>query len=779
MDVLTADLLTLHLNKKPTEVLKEEALKLDPTGFLELTEKYAGKYGTFWASVRYIKRRTAVDIDRSIIRSGDRWLVDVVNNIIYDLEKKLSTIQIILDGNIVPMKDLDLNFTYDNKYLLYKNGNEVLSHQLSDLPVILDSRNDRKVGNVDRPIINIQGKYFIFMFIHSFKVKYYNNDNYNTRISMFLSEVLIKHYYMVLSKVNSWPWGSNILSLPHILERLATSYGNLRSIDQLQFSPDNKWIFFAYTRDNGKLYFGVYNTTNNELVTLLEIIRPITGIEWHGNSNFLIRLGGDIIVYNVNNINSSMFISDNQGEYSIFNLVNGRIERYLTLKDSTGALKVERIYDNGYVIHLTKNMSSNPIIYLERVDGLRFYSSSAESAIFLDLDRNQIKGFVKESVSGKIIKTWSGWLYLIRSHMLIYNERTGALLRFGFSNIASYISPQQYRISMDAFYRAVTVGLPQLGAGPAESVAGPSGSAEPVAGPTEPGSPWYETCSNTIDLISQESWQDLSNLENYQEDLSFSEGTVVSPLELPLKPVKIYFPFTRINQETGQPETRYDIYCANRLELYKYALSVPMANWVPRSPGGTIDNEGYGGKPGNEKYYKLYTQYYISNPDILTKNPSLNFEAKVLKGGQKIRIGNAKGSFGVSQTHGQIDLASQVYQLVPRAPETREILPYDEQLNQAEQSYVNRVKQLSSQVFISLIQQATKDKNDYMLRLLEMTGRMVEYEAYRQKLEELFIWISQHSYREYPSIDKLLELRHLDLSGSQIKTIPSPEVYTA
>lgn len=36
-----------------------------------------------------------------------------------------------------------------------------------------------------------------------------------------------------------------------------------------------------------------------------------------------------------------------------------------------------------------------------------------------------------------------------------------------------------------------------------------------------------------------------------------------------------------------------------------------MANWVRIKPDKPIDNMGYGGKPGDEKYYRLYTGEYL------------------------------------------------------------------------------------------------------------------------------------------------------------------------
>ncbi len=242
----TADLLKLHLAKKPTEVLKQDALRLDSGKFLQLTEEYAGTYGTLFASVRNIKRRSAIDIDRSIIRSGDRWLVDLRNNIIYDLEKKTSTTQITLDGNVIPMESLNLNFTFDNKYIIYNYLEEVYAHPISDLPINLN-RFDRLINVADGPIINIEGKYFGFQFFTSFRIEYYDGNSFTSIKSIGLGSTI----HVLYSKLKSWPPNIDVIKLLGIIQRHIQPF---KSIDQLQFSPDNKWLFLAYTGSDGKFY---------------------------------------------------------------------------------------------------------------------------------------------------------------------------------------------------------------------------------------------------------------------------------------------------------------------------------------------------------------------------------------------------------------------------------------------------------------------------------------------------------------------------------------------
>lgn len=123
----------------------------------------------------------------------------------------------------------------------------------------------------------------------------------------------------------------------------------------------------------------------------------------------------------------------------------------------------------------------------------------------------------------------------------------------------------------------------------------------------------FDKCSNDIDFVSQTNWS-----EYYEPD------------------IKIDF--------------NGNINCYSLYNLQKW-INDPnntFAEWIPQT-GKIIDKTGHGGKPNlDNKVIKLYTgEYILYESDIKPGEYLAEIQSK------NTLIGNIKGSFGISELHGQ------------------------------------------------------------------------------------------------------------------------------
>lgn len=105
------------------------------------------------------------------------------------------------------------------------------------------------------------------------------------------------------------------------------------------------------------------------------------------------------------------------------------------------------------------------------------------------------------------------------------------------------------------------------------------------------------------------------------------------------------------------------------IEMWKTPGTI-MADWVPKNQ--IMEDEGYGGMAGSERFYRLPDGKYIDRHSYkIIKNLTSNgdFDAAIVQANK--RIGNTRSSFGMSETHGQIGSAQNIYRLSPRRLLTR------------------------------------------------------------------------------------------------------------
>nr|QBK87202.1 MAG: ankyrin repeat protein [Marseillevirus LCMAC201] len=188
--------------------------------------------------------------------------------------------------------------------------------------------------------------------------------------------------------------------------------------------------------------------------------------------------------------------------------------------------------------------------------------------------------------------------------------------------------------------------------------------------PKKPFDPsWYQSCSDDLDIISQESWTDLANEQE------------------PDDPVTI-----RFSVDPGQPER---VECGARdnfIQMWKTAPT--MVPWIPNpeavehrllSGEPLVDNSGRGAIPASgPKFWKITPYHYVMNPELLEEDGS-NYIADKLSD-EKIRYGNVKGTFGESEAHGQH--STYIYKLKREFEEEEPDEPEEEIESADEESYI-------------------------------------------------------------------------------------------
>ena len=98
-------------------------------------------------------------------------------------------------------------------------------------------------------------------------------------------------------------------------------------------------------------------------------------------------------------------------------------------------------------------------------------------------------------------------------------------------------------------------------------------------------------------------------------------------------------------------------------------LGGAFTEWVPNPDSYGVDPEGYGSMPSktSKLLYKMMFMggmtIYVDNASVLSKMRLHQPVYRLEKSGDPVRIGNVAGTFGPSQSHGQLP-AKQVYSLV-------------------------------------------------------------------------------------------------------------------
>lgn len=134
-----------------------------------------------------------------------------------------------------------------------------------------------------------------------------------------------------------------------------------------------------------------------------------------------------------------------------------------------------------------------------------------------------------------------------------------------------------------------------------------------------------------------------------------------------------------------RPEVKPYVLCLSKDSLEGWVADKDnfYARWVKKPLANVIDDSGHGGEPFlGEKYLKLPDGTYIaSNPFAYDYNKG-NIELVGVPVEQRVRVGNLRGTFGVSEIHGQ-EPGMTVYKIIPldenmdgygNTPWTRDIL---------------------------------------------------------------------------------------------------------
>ena len=144
-----------------------------------------------------------------------------------------------------------------------------------------------------------------------------------------------------------------------------------------------------------------------------------------------------------------------------------------------------------------------------------------------------------------------------------------------------------------------------------------------------------------------------------------TDSDMISMIDWVEKDPDIFIEFKR---KDSKNKTISTINCYDAENLSK-VLSNPentFADWIQNPTAGPMSHEGYGGKAGDRRFYKLYTNEYIVQ-DHYSEGIAFGIYTRVLFGTEylgKIRLGNTESVFGISMLHGQAP-GEDVYKLVP------------------------------------------------------------------------------------------------------------------
>ncbi len=152
---------------------------------------------------------------------------------------------------------------------------------------------------------------------------------------------------------------------------------------------------------------------------------------------------------------------------------------------------------------------------------------------------------------------------------------------------------------------------------------------------------WYKECRNDISFITGDKW----NSTDYYNNMI---------VMIKCKDDNKYFCYYREEFKQHFETLTYE----EDLVKTKYYHQNIMRNWIldTNNKRGYIDNAGFGGKAGKDKYYKLiYPIHYIDEDSYkLLMNGKNNKFILKLKSNNKIRIGNEVSNHGMGTNNGQL-----------------------------------------------------------------------------------------------------------------------------
>jgi len=108
------------------------------------------------------------------------------------------------------------------------------------------------------------------------------------------------------------------------------------------------------------------------------------------------------------------------------------------------------------------------------------------------------------------------------------------------------------------------------------------------------------------------------------------------------------------------------IRCYPKNSTLKFMKANVFANWVQSVPERPIDDMGYSGRPGKQRFVRTLDNTWLTYDSarrIVKATPS-HFTFNAVKVARNQRIGNLRGTFGVSENHGQLP-GFTVYELQP------------------------------------------------------------------------------------------------------------------
>ena len=108
------------------------------------------------------------------------------------------------------------------------------------------------------------------------------------------------------------------------------------------------------------------------------------------------------------------------------------------------------------------------------------------------------------------------------------------------------------------------------------------------------------------------------------------------------------------------------IRCYPKNSTLKFMKANVFADWVPNTPGEPMEDMGYGGGPGRQRFVRTLDGTWLTYDSArrIAKATPSHFTFNAVKVARNQRIGNLRGTFGVSENHGQLP-GFTVYELQP------------------------------------------------------------------------------------------------------------------
>ena len=485
----------LYLSDKPFQLLLQIADTYSFDDFINLGKSFANEYGGFSAEPWLIPRGNLISMSQ-IIQSNEyievphdfmievtkRWLVDYSTGTIYDLYKgrsltipypDISNLSDISDlSDIVPL--YELQFMTDDANLLYRipfhyHYSRLLSRRnrittigfaasekfqlihVTDLPFHPSSTSDIDYSSI-KPIINLQGKYFILTdSLHMRLFKWDGNQlvresfiDPNTDRIQYIKFNINLELYSLFKQLPDW---LPILDWNKIIANHSSKVVVSESI--LKITDDQKYLIIIRTRTDRNTFLSISDITTSNLLKKINIgDQPVSSIDQYGPNHLVLKSTGYDLILDLSNLIISSPLIKQPMVSNIYRLIDVVPTVILTVP----LYSIFKLNDNMVIIYPEWPIMNPTPIQLLTADGQLFHTINDVTAISLNLATSKMNVITNELSPGMVKIISLGWVYITKQNILIYNKFNGAMEFFGFGGIPLYSGESFYQRGLEDVY---------------------------------------------------------------------------------------------------------------------------------------------------------------------------------------------------------------------------------------------------------------------------------------------------------------------------------------